>query len=218
MGGFLELIFSFLKSLYQPEQLMELVRSGGYVVLASIVFAETGLFVGFFLPGDSLLFTAGLVAAQGVFHIGWLIALLCLMAILGDSVGYMVGYRAGVSLYNKPNSFWFRRRHLLYAKEFYEKYGGRAIFLAHFVPFARTFAPVVAGITQLPYPRFAKFMVCGDIFWVCSMCSAGFFLGDVPWVQHNLDKVVLLIIFLSVLPIIIGYLRQRNRIEVAAGK
>jgi membrane-associated protein len=207
----LEPIFEFLKSLYQPDRLIELVRSGGYFVLAAIVFSETGLFIGFFLPGDSLLFTAGLVASQGFFHIGFLVALLSVMAILGDAVGYTIGYRAGVNLYHKPDSFWFKRKHLLYAKEFYEKHGGKAIFLARFIPFARTFAPVVAGIAQMSYPRFASYNVFGGIFWVCSMCLAGYFLGNIAWVNRNLEKVVLLIVFISVLPILIEYLRKRRR-------
>ncbi|HEX2521106.1 MAG TPA: VTT domain-containing protein, partial [Terriglobia bacterium] len=124
----------FLRSLYNPEKLIELIRSGGYVVLAAIVFAETGLFIGFFLPGDSLLFTAGLVASQGFFNVIYLMVLLSVMAIIGDAVGYGIGYKAGTALYKREDSFWFRRQHLLYAKEFYEKHGGKAIFLARFVP------------------------------------------------------------------------------------
>jgi membrane-associated protein len=211
----LEFLFDFLKSLYQPDRLLEMVRSGGYLVLASIIFAETGLFVGFFLPGDSLLFTAGLVASQGFFHIGFMIFLLSVMAVLGDAVGYTIGFRAGVALYHRPDSFWFKRKHLLYAREFYEKHGGKAIFLARFVPFARTFAPVVAGIAQMSYPRFASYNVFGGIFWVCSICLAGYFLGNVSWVNRNLEKVILLIVFISILPILIEYLRKRKSTAVA---
>jgi len=162
----LESLIEFLKSLYQPEKLVELIRSDGYTILSVVVFAETGLFVGFFLPGDSLLFTAGLVASQGFFNITLLMGLLSLMAIVGDAVGFSIGYKAGAPLYKKEDSFWFRRKHLLYAKEFYERHGGKAIFLARFVPFARTFAPVVAGIAQMSYPRFAAYNVFGGIFWV----------------------------------------------------
>ncbi len=201
----------FFRSLYNPEKLIELIRSGGYVVLAGIVFAETGLFVGFFLPGDSLLFTAGLVAAQGIFNPLLLMLLLSVMAIVGDAVGYSIGRRAGTALYRRPDSFWFRKQHLLYAKEFYEKHGGKAIFLARFVPFARTFAPVVAGIAGMPYSRFASYNVFGGIVWVCSMTLTGFYLGSIPWVNRNLEKVVLLIVFLSVLPIGIEYLRNRKK-------
>ena len=193
---------------------MELIRSGGYVVLSAIVFAETGLFIGFFLPGDSLLFTAGLIASQGFFNVFYLMIVLSLMAIIGDAVGYGIGFKAGAALYKRPDTLWFRRKHLLYAKEFYEEHGGKAIFLARFVPFARTFAPVVAGIAQMSYLRFASYNVFGGIFWVCSMTSAGFFLGSFPWVRHNLEKVVLLIVFVSVLPIVVEYLRNRKKVEV----
>jgi membrane-associated protein len=192
---------------------MELIRSGGYVVLSAIVFAETGLFIGFFLPGDSLLFTAGLIASQGLFNIFYLMIVLSLMAIMGDAVGYGIGFKAGTALYKRPDTLWFRRKHLLYAKEFYEEHGGKAIFLARFVPFARTFAPVVAGIAQMSYARFASYNVFGGIFWVCSMTSAGFFLGSFPWVRHNLEKVVLLIVFVSVLPIVVEYFRNRKKVE-----
>lgn len=192
-----------------------MVRSGGYLVLAFIVFAETGLFVGFFLPGDSLLFAAGLVASQGFFHIGYMIALLSAMAVLGDAVGYAIGYRTGVALYHRPDGFWFKRKHLLYAKEFYEKHGCKAIFLARFVPFARTFAPVVAGIAQMSYPKFASYNVFGGIFWVCSVCLSGYFLGNIAWVNRNLEKVILVIVFVSVLPILIEYLRKRKSAAVA---
>jgi membrane-associated protein len=206
----LESIIEFIRALYQPDRLLDLVRSGGYLVLAAIVFSETGLFIGFFLPGDSLLFTAGLLAAQGFFNIGLLIGLLAVMAVLGDAVGYAIGYKAGEALYHKPDTFYFKRKHLLYAKEFYEKHGGKAIFLARFVPFARTFAPVVAGIAQMSYPRFASYNVFGGIFWVVSMCLAGFFLGNISWVHRNLEKVVLLIVVLSVLPVLIEIWRKRK--------
>jgi membrane-associated protein len=206
-----ESAIEFLRSLYNPEKLIELIRSGGYFVLAAIVFAETGLFIGFFLPGDSLLFTAGLVAAQGFFNLGYLMLLLSVMAVVGDALGYFIGHKAGEALYIREDSFWFRRKHLLYAKEFYEKHGGKAIFLVRFVPFARTFAPVVAGIAQMSYARFASYNIFGGIFWVCSMTAAGYYLGSVTWVHKNLEKVVLLIVLLSVLPIGIEYLRNLKR-------
>jgi membrane-associated protein len=139
--------------------------------------------------------------------------ILSLMAIIGDAVGYSIGYKAGGALYNRPDTFWFRRKHLLYAREFYEEHGGKAIFLARFVPFARTFAPVVAGIAQMSYTRFASYNVFGGIFWVCTMVTAGFYLGSIPWVRHNLEKVVLLIVFVSVLPIVLEYFRNRKKVE-----
>ena len=205
----MEAILDFFSSLYTPDKLIDLIRSGGYLVLAAIVFAETGLFIGFFLPGDSLLFLAGLVAARGFFNVGFLMVLLSLMAIVGDAVGYAIGYRAGVALYKREDSFWFRKKHLLYAREFYEKHGGKAIVLARFVPFARTFAPVVAGIGQMSYPRFAAFNVFGGIFWVVSMVLSGYYLGQVAWIRDNLEKVVLLIVFLSITPILYEAARKR---------
>lgn len=207
----MEAILEFFASLYNPDKLTNLIRSGGYVVLAVIVFAETGLFIGFFLPGDSLLFLAGLVAAKGFFNVGVLVVLLSAMAIVGDAVGYAIGYRTGVALYRREDSFWFRKKHLSFAREFYEKHGGKAIVLARFVPFARTFAPVVAGIGQMSYPRFAAFNVFGGIFWVVSMVLAGYYLGQVAWVRDNLEKVVLLIVFLSISPILFEAARHRFR-------
>jgi len=209
----LESILEFLKNLYQPERLVELIRSGGYTILSLIVFAETGLFVGFFLPGDSLLFTAGLIASQGFFNIAALMSLLSLMAIVGDAVGFSIGYKAGAPLYNRQDSFWFRRKHLVYAREFYQRHGGKAIFLARFVPFARTFAPVVAGIAQMSYPRFAAYNIFGGIFWVCSMTGAGYYLGSIPWIRHNLEKVILVIVLVSVMPIVTEYFRSRSKVR-----
>lgn len=212
----MEAILEFFASLYNPEKLTDLIRSGGYLVLAAIVFAETGLFIGFFLPGDSLLFLAGLVAAKGFFDVTILMVLLSVMAIVGDAVGYGIGFRAGAALYKREDSFWFRRKHLHYARVFYEKHGGKAIVLARFVPFARTFAPVVAGIGQMSYPRFAAFNVFGGIFWVVSMVLAGYYLGQVAWIRDNLEKVVLLIVFLSITPIL--YEWARHRVRQRAGK
>jgi len=213
----LDSAIEFLRGLYQPEKLIELIRSGGYALLGLIVFAETGLFVGFFLPGDSLLFTAGLVASQGFFSISHLMVLLSVMAIVGDAVGFSIGFKAGLALYKREDSFWFRRKHLLFAKEFYEKHGGKAIFLARFVPFARTFAPVVAGIAQMSYPRFAAYNVFGGIFWVCSMTAAGYYLGAIPWIRLNLEKVILFIVFVSVMPIFIEYFRNRRKAKNEVG-
>jgi membrane-associated protein len=149
--------------------LADLIRWGGYVVLVAIVFCETGLLIGFFLPGDSLLITAGLVAATGHLDIWWLNALLIAAAIVGDSVGYAIGYRAGPRLFTKEESLLFSRKHLLRTKVFYEKYGGKTIVLARFIPLVRTFAPVVAGIGQMEYRRFVFYNVFGGIGWVVSL-------------------------------------------------
>lgn len=197
----MEAVLEFFRSLYNPDKLINLIQSGGYVVLAGIVFAETGLFLGFFLPGDSLLFLAGLLAAQEFFDVGYLILLLSVMAILGDALGYGIGKRAGNTLYKREDNFWFRKKHLSYAREFYVRHGGKAIVFARFVPFARTFAPVVAGIAEMSYRRFAAYNIMGGIFWVVSMVLTGYYLGQVLWVRQNLEKAVVLVIFLSVTPI-----------------
>jgi len=211
----LEAFFDFFRALYDPDKLTNLIQSGGYFVLAGIVFAETGLFIGFFLPGDSLLFLAGLLAAQKFFDVGYLIVLLSVMAILGDALGYSIGHRAGSNLYKRKDNFWFRKKHLSYAREFYVRHGGKAIVLARFVPFARTFAPVVAGIANMSYRRFAAYNIFGGIFWVVSMVLIGYYLGQVVWVRQNLEKAVLIIIFLSVIPILYevvqNWLRQRRK-------
>ena len=210
----MEAVLEFFRSLYNPDKLINLIQSGGYVVLAGIVFAETGLVFGFFLPGDSLLFLAGLLAAQKFFDVGYLILLLSVMAILGDTLGYSIGHRAGSALYKRKDNFWFRKKHLSYAREFYDRHGGKAIVLARFVPFARTFAPVVAGIANMSYRKFAAYNILGGIFWVVSMVLIGYYLGQVVWIRQNLEKAVVIVIFLSVTPIfyeaVRNWLKQRR--------
>jgi membrane-associated protein len=201
----------FLKSLADSQKLIELIRSGGYVVLAAIIFSETGLLIGFFLPGDSLLFLAGFVTAQGYFNLGLLMLLLSVMAILGDATGYAIGKWFGEPLYAKKDTWWFKRKHLLAAKEYYEKHGGKTIFLARFAPFLRTFAPVVAGIAKMTYTKFASYNIVGGISWICSMLFLGYWMGGWPIVQRNLKTVELLIVILSVSPIVIEYYRHKKK-------
>ena len=175
-----------------------------------IVFAETGLLIGFFLPGDSLLVTAGLFAATGQLDIVQLNLALMVAAILGDATGYWIGYRAGMAIYSRPDSFFFRRKHLNAAHQFYEKHGGKTIIIARFMPIIRTFAPVVAGAGTMSYRRFATYNVIGGIGWVASMTLTGYFLGRaVPDLDKHLHLVVAAVIFLSLLPGIIAYLRER---------
>lgn len=189
----------------------ELIRLGGMAGLILIVFAETGLMVGFFLPGDSLLVTAGLFAARGDLDIIWLNVALMVAAIVGDATGYWIGYRAGQTLYNRPNSFFFRREHLIRTHEFYEKHGGKTIVIARFMPIVRTFAPVVAGAAAMTYRSFAIFNVTGGIGWVASMTLTGYFLGTaVPDIEKNIHLVVAVVIFLSLLPGLIAWLRARR--------
>lgn len=190
--------------------LEEIIIWGGYVGLFAIIFAETGLLVGFFLPGDSLLVTAGLFAARGQLDIVWLNLLLIVAAITGDALGYLIGLRAGHTLYNRPQSKWFRRDHLLKTKEFYDKYGGVTIVIARFMPFARTFAPVVAGVAEMKYRRFAIFNFSGGILWITSMTLLGYFLGrSIPGIEKKIEYVIAIVVFLSILPIIIKYIQYR---------
>ena len=194
--------------------LEELVTWGGYAGLFAIIFTETGLFVGFVLPGDSLLVTAGLLIATGVvpLNVWWLILLLSVAAIAGDTVGYWIGAKAGHALYSRPDSRWFRQSHLQKAKEFYEKHGGAAIVLARFVPLARTFAPVVAGIAGMRYSRFIAYNVVGGIGWIVSMTLLGYYLAVVfPGIGDYVEILILGIIFLSFVPIILKVLRERRR-------
>ncbi|MBP6671707.1 MAG: VTT domain-containing protein, partial [Bacteroidetes bacterium] len=178
-----------------------LVAWAGYVGLFIIVFAETGLLIGFFLPGDSLLFTAGLFAAQGLFNIYELVILLMIAAIVGDAVGYYIGNKSGHALYAREDSRFFKKKHLLATKEFYDKYGVFTIVAARWMPFARTFAPVVAGIAEMPYSTFLTYNVIGGTTWVLSMTLAGYFLGTAfPSIVKHLELVIIGIVFLSILP------------------
>lgn len=193
----------------------EIIRWGGLLALNAIVFTETGLLLGFFLPGDSLLFTAGLFAAAGDLHYLLLCTTLSLSAIIGDSTGYAIGLRAGHALFKREDSFFFKKKHLIATKHFYDKYGPITIVLARFMPFARTFAPVIAGVVEMKYSLFLRYNVIGGIAWVWGMCSAGYFLGKTfPAITDHLHLVIALIVFLSVLPGIIKYLQ----VKIAARK
>ena len=211
-------VLDFLKSLTHPDGLMQLLTSvfsgwQGYGLLFAIVFSETGLLAGFFLPGDSLLFTVGVVAGAGGLNIWAIIGVLIVAAVVGDGVGYLLGRKAGVSVYNRPDSRLFKRDHLLRTQAFYEKHGGKTIIYARFVPIVRTFAPFIAGVAQMDYPRFLSFNVFGGIGWVISMTMAGYFLGEVELVRRHFEKVIIGIVLVSVLPIVLEYLRGRGRSE-----
>lgn len=203
----------FTAILPQPPTLKEIVIWGGYTGLFAIVFSETGLLIGFFLPGDSLLVTAGLYAsASGELDPLVLIVLLTLAAVSGDATGYLIGLRAGHTLYDRPQSRWFRRDHLLKTREFYEKYGGITIVLARFMPFARTFAPVVAGVAEMTYRRFALFNIAGGAGWVTSMILLGFYLGkSIPGIESKIEYVIAVIVLLSILPMLIKYIQHRMK-------
>jgi membrane-associated protein len=199
----------WLIGLADPQNLRGLVNLGGpwwvsYAVLTGIIFSETGLLIGFFLPGDSLLFAAGFLASQNVFNY-WLLNLcLCAAAILGDAVNYYFGRKTSEKVFDRGHFRFVKREHLLAAKEFYDRHGAMAIILARFAPFVRTFTPYVAGVARMNYRQFAIYNITGGIAWVFSMTTAGYWLGQIPWVEHNFEKVVLTIVFLSVLPIGIG--------------
>jgi membrane-associated protein len=201
----------FLHQLHDVQGMQDLIRNGGYLLLFMIIFAETGLLIGFFLPGDSLLFIAGFVCTLALgLNIAILIPLLIIAAISGDAVGYQIGRRIGRPLFEKPNSRLFKREHLVRTQAFYDKHGPKTIVLARFVPIVRTFAPTVAGVANMPYKQFVAYNVAGGIGWITSMCLLGYFLGNVPIVKDNLSKTVLLIVFLSILPMIVHYIQERR--------
>ena len=200
-----------LDAYHQLLDLPTLIKTIGTIGLIIIIFVETGLLVGFFLPGDSLLVTAGLLASQGLLNVWTLGALLTIAAIAGDTVGYGIGKATGPRIFTRENSFLFNRSHLLRAQAFYEKHGGKTIIIARFMPIARTFAPVVAGVGAMQYGRFLMFNVVGGFLWVWSMLLTGYVLGRfIPGIERHIDKVIILVIFLSILPGIIGWLKERK--------
>jgi membrane-associated protein len=201
----------FIKEFFEKlTNIKELVTWAGYPGLAAIIFSETGLLVGFFLPGDSLLVTAGLFAAAGYFDVKILIPLLIICAVLGNATGYYIGKKGGHALYSREESRFFKKQHLLKTKEFYEQYGPMTIVMAQFMPFARTFAPVVAGIAEMTYTRFASFNVIGAIAWITSMILTGYFLGStIPDIDKNIHYVIIVVVFISLLPGIIKYLQVK---------
>ena len=205
----MEFLWDLFHRIYDVESL---VRVGGIAGLAAIVFIETGLLVGFFLPGDSLLVTAGLFAARGDLNVVYLILVLSLAAIVGDTVGYNIGARTGPKLFSRPDSLLFNRKHLISTREFYERHGPFTIVIARFVPIIRTFAPVVAGIGAMEYRRFLAYNVVGGIGWVLVTVLGGYFLGQmVPNIHDHLHKVIAIVIVLSLLPAIIKVARERLR-------
>ncbi len=204
-----------------PASINELAHLFGpwlYVLLFGIIFAETGLVVTPFLPGDSLLFAAGAVAAvPGTpIHLGWLAALLIIAAILGDAVNYTVGHYIGPKVFKGETSRLLNRKHLQRAHEFYEKYGGVTIILARFIPIVRTFAPFVAGVGSMHYPRFALYNVTGAFIWVLLFLIGGWWFGGLESVQENFKLVIVAIIFISILPGVIEFLRARMTNKRAA--
>lgn len=208
-------LLDFLRSLTNPDQLIQLLTTvvtgwWGYLLLFAIVFSETGLLVGFFLPGDSLLFTVGVVAGAGRLNLVTIIVTLICAALLGNTCGYFLGRFIGVRLFANPNSRIFRRHHLEQTQAFYAKHGGKTIIYAQFIPIIRTFAAFVAGVAGMGLPRFLSFNVFGSIGWVVSMTLLGYNLGNVPLVRAHFEKVLILIILISVVPVIFQVVRSRR--------
>jgi membrane-associated protein len=181
-------------------------------MICAIVFAETGLMIGFFLPGDSLLVTAGVFAAAGFLDLTLLLVLVSLCAVTGDQLGYYIGQRTGQALFRREDSLLFKRSHVLKAQAFYEKYGAKTIVIARFVPIVRTFAPVIAGVGKMNYRRFVTYNIAGGILWVFSMVLTGFLLGSaVPNINEHIHLVIAVVIVLSILPAIIEVIRNRRK-------
>lgn len=209
------------KSLTDPDQLIRLlsqVLTGwtGYALIAAIVFSETGLLVGLFLPGDSLLFTVGVVAGAGQLDIVSICALLAFMSVAGDQSGYFLGRRTGPKIFSRRDSLVFKQEYVARTQAFYEKHGGKTLIYAKFVPIVRTFAPFMAGVGKMRYTRFLSFNVWGGIGWVLSMTLAGYTLGNVGIIRRNFEKVVLGIVVVSVLPMVIHYFSSRKAAVMAA--
>lgn len=207
----LETIRQLLHRLYDIEGLIRWAGPLAPVLVWGVVFVETGFFVGFFLPGDSLLVTAGVFAATGSISLPKLLFPTMACAIVGDQIGYWIGRGAGASLYSREDSLFFRRSHLQRAHEFYDKYGGRAVILARFVPIVRTFCPPVAGAASMTYSRYVLYDIFGGIFWVSSMILGGYVLGrSVPHISQRIHYVIAVVIVLSILPAIVSILRARR--------
>jgi membrane-associated protein len=216
----LDSLIDFLRSLTDPDQLINLLSgmlSGwlGYAALFGIVYAETGLLVGFFFPGDSLLFTVGAVAGAGRLNIVYVNALLMAAALLGDSTGFFLGRKTGPKIFSRPDSRLFKQAYVTRTRKFYERYGGRTIIYARFVPIVRTFAAFIAGVMGMPYRRFLPYSVCGGIGWVFLMTMLGYELGSVPVVRRNFDKAILAIIVISLLPAFVEVIQSRKKSNAA---
>ena len=190
---------------------MVIIKTLGLVGVFFIIFAESGLFFGFFLPGDSLLFTAGFLASQNILNINILVWVSFLCAVLGDSIGYWFGKKVGPKIFSKDDSIFFHKKHIERAQKFYDKYGNKTIFLARFVPIVRTFAPIVAGVGQMKYKNFISYNIVGGFVWTFLMVYAGYFLGRVvPGVDKYLLPIILIIIIVSFLPVVFEYMKSRK--------
>jgi membrane-associated protein len=207
----MEGLIEFLKQLVNPESI---IRYGGIYLLLFVVFAETGLFVGFFLPGDSLLFTAGLLCSTGFLHIHpvLLVTLIIMAAVAGNMVGYIFGKKVGPMLFKRKSGLLFRQEHLIMANEFYKKHGKKTIVLSRFFPIVRTFAPIVAGIVKLEYHKFVIYSIVGAIFWVNILVLTGYFLGEyIPQTKEYLGYIVIFLIVITTIPFAINSIKKKLR-------
>jgi membrane-associated protein len=196
---------------HRLSNLPELVQWAGLFGLAAIIFSETGLLIGVFLPGDSLLVTAGLLAARGYLNVYALAPVLTVAAICGNSVGYFIGRATGPRIFNRENSLFFNKKHAIRAHEFYEKYGRKTIVLAQFMPIIRTFGPVVAGVGGMKFRTFITFNIMGAVFWIWSMVAIGYFLGSyIPGIDQHIEIVVAIVVFISLLPGLISWYRGKR--------
>lgn len=207
----MEHTLEFVKTLLNPQSI---IHYGGLALLLFIVFAETGLFFGFFLPGDSLLFVAGLMCGTPIFDVNiyLLITSVITAGILGNFVGYYFGKKTGPVLFRRDDTFFFKKKHVKAAEDFYHRYGGTAIVLGRFVPIIRTFVPIMAGVVNLDFKKFVIYNVVGCIAWVVSMILSGYFLGRLfPSLQNNLEYIVITIIVISMIPVVLTYLKEHRR-------
>ncbi len=209
----MELIYTFIDIfMHLDKHLGDVIRNYGlwtYLILFLIIFCETGLVVTPILPGDSLLFAAGAFAATGAFHVAWLFLLLSIAAVLGDTVNYWIGKYLGDKIEQKENIRFINREYLDKTHQFYERHGGKTIIIARFMPIIRTFAPFVAGVGKMNYFRFISYNVVGGILWIASFVFGGYYFGNIPMVKKNFTLVILAIIFVSILPGIVEFLRHR---------
>jgi membrane-associated protein len=208
-------IKDWLGFLHDPEKLKAMILWGGYPVLTAIVFSETGLLVGFFLPGDSLLVTAGVLAGLGHLNPAFLCLLLSAAAIAGDNTGYWIGRRSGPHIFQRPKSLLFNPANVERARSFYEKYGPKTVVLCRFVPIIRTFNPVVAGVGRMRYPRYLTYSIFGGVLWISSMVLVGYFLGSIPGMSRYLHVIILTVIVVSFIPAVVEILRERARAKRA---
>jgi membrane-associated protein len=209
-----------LKQLFQfIYDVRGLIQWGGTLLVCIIVFVETGFFVGFFLPGDSLLVTAGIFAAAGQVKLAYLLSLVFLCAVAGDQIGYWIGRKAGEALYRRPDSLVFKKKHLERAHNFYETYGGKTIILARFVPIVRTFCPPVAGAARMNYAHYFVYDIFGGLLWADGLILVGYFLGSaIPNIGDRIHVVIGVVVFLSILPAIISAWRARTELRKARAK